>query len=286
MNRLSFTCCIIGMQLLFIFNSSAQSKTSANTLQPAPANLKIDGSLKEWGDSLRYYNADQKINYTLASDKNNLYLAIRLNDRADQIRLLNAGLTLGINTKGKKSSAYTITFPAPDPNAPAHEALLLGHKADGSAITADDRDDLVSAKLSRLRYIKLTGFKDVENDMITTTNNYGFKTDIDYDADGFLVYEAAIPLKFFGDYKADKDAWVFNFKLNALKATENSNKQAGNEGGGMGGGGGHRGGGGGGGHRGGGGGMGGGRPAGGEGQARNSELYKATEFGERYYLAN
>ena len=117
MNRFSFTGCIICMQLLVIFNSSAQSKINANTLQPPPANLNIDGDLKEWGDSLRYYDAGQKINYTLASDKDNIYIAIRLKDRFDQIRLLNAGLTLGINTKGKKSDIYTITFPAPNPDA-------------------------------------------------------------------------------------------------------------------------------------------------------------------------
>lgn len=275
MNKLSFTACVIGMQLLFILNSSAQLKTGFNTLPSPPANLKIDGNLKDWGDSLRYYSADQKINYALASDKDNLYVALRLGDRSDQIRLLNAGLTLGINTKGKKSNTYTVTFPAPDPNAPPHTALLLGYKADGSVITRDDRDELVRAKLNRLRDIQLSGFKGIESDMITTSNTYGFKTDIDYDANGFLVYEAAIPLKFLGEYRAGSDAWAFNFKINGIKLNENNNKQTGSEGG-MGGG-----------RRGGGmrgGGMGGNKPANNEEPTRN-ELYKSTDFWEKYYLA-
>lgn len=291
MNKLSFAGCIIGMQLLLIFHSSAQTRTNANTLQPPKANLKIDGSLKDWGDSLRYYTPDRKINYALANNKDYLYVAIKLNDRLDQIRFLNAGLTLAITTKGKKSGTYTMTFPATDPNATSHSSLLLIHKADGSVITGEDRDDLMSAKLTKLRNIKLTGFKDIEEDMITTTNTYGFKADMDYDNAGSLIYEAAIPLKLLGDYQANKDAWTFNFKLNGIKFTENSDKSGANEGEGMrgGGGGGRRGGSmGGGGRRGGGmgGNMGGGRTGGGEGESHNAELNKATDFSEKYYLAN
>lgn len=292
MNKFSFTFCILSIQFLFILHSSAQTKTNANTLQIPPANIKVDGNLKDWGDSLRYYTADRKINYALANNKDYLYVAVRLTDRLDQIRFLNAGLTLGIVTKGKKSGTYAMTFPATDPNATSHSGLLLMHKADGSVITSDDRDELLSAKLTRLRNIKVTGFKDIDEDMITTTNTYGFKVDMDYDANGALVYEAAIPLKLLGDNQADKDAWAFNFKINGIKFTENADKSTNNDNGMRGGGGGGRRGGGGmggGGRRGGGGmggNMGGGRTAGGEGASHNAELNKATDFSEKYYLAN
>jgi hypothetical protein len=286
MNSFSLTGCIIVMQLLFTFNSSAQTKTSANTLQPPPANIKIDGNLKDWGDSLRYYNANLKMNYALANDKNNLYIAVRINDRFNQIRVLNGGLTLGINTKGKKSSPYTVTYPAPDPNA-SHTGSLLGHTPDGNGITQADRDDLAAARLNRLRDMELSGFKDVESNMVTTSNTYGFKFDIDYDASGALVYEAAIPLKFLGEYQTNKDAWAFNFKINGMKPNENNNRQASNESGMSGGG--RRGGGMGGGRRGGGmgGGMrgGGAKPADGE-AATHNELSKSTDFEEKFYLAD
>src|ERR1700761_4726058 len=87
--------------LLLTLHSQAQTKTP-NTLQPPPADIKIDGDLKDWGDSLRYFNADKKIYYTLANDKDNLYMVVRVNDRTEQIRIIRAGLTLSINTKGKK----------------------------------------------------------------------------------------------------------------------------------------------------------------------------------------
>src|ERR1700739_4386842 len=90
--------------------SFAQNKPAVNTLQQPPANIKVDGDLKDWGDSLRYYNADKKLYFSLANSKDTLYMAIRINDRSEQTRILHAGLTLTIDPKGRKKEAFTITF--------------------------------------------------------------------------------------------------------------------------------------------------------------------------------
>ena len=99
--------------------TSAQNKPTMSTLLPPPQNVIIDGKLNEWGDSLRYLNEEKKINYTLANNNENLYIAVRLNDRMDQLRVLNAGLTVGIDPKGKKKDSYSITFQLSDqPGSP------------------------------------------------------------------------------------------------------------------------------------------------------------------------
>lgn len=87
------------------------ANAQSGTLQAPPAHLVIDGDAREWGDSLRYYNAEKKINYSLANDKDNLYMAIRINDRVDQIKVLRSGLTFSIDPRGKKKESYSITFP-------------------------------------------------------------------------------------------------------------------------------------------------------------------------------
>lgn len=296
---LSFVCAL-GVQIVLSHAVTAQSKT--NVLQPPPANVKTDGDISEWGDSLRYYNAEKKLNYALANDKENLYMAIRVNDHSEQVRILNAGLTLGINTKGKKSNTYTITFPVADASANNLGMAALSTKKpedDNDNVTQADRDELKRARLTKLRNINVTGFKDIEDGIITTSNTYGIKVAINYDASGYLVYEAAIPLKFFGEYKADKDEWAFNFKINGLTKPTPGEGHEGGSGGGMSGGGGRGGMGGGGGMRGGGGGMGGGgRRGGGGGMGRSgagggnpggttdrAELFKSVDFWEKYYLA-
>lgn len=290
---LSFIC-TIGLQFLVIGAVTAQSKNNTNTLLPPPADVKIDGNISEWGDSLRYYNAEKKLNYTLANDKDNVYMAIRVNDRTEQERILGAGLTLSIDTKGKKKDEFTLTFPVAEAGAAGHFGGMGIKKPDGDNTTGEDHEEMRRARLTKLRNIKVTGFKDIEDGTITTNNTYGIKVAINYDDNGYLVYEAAIPLKFFGDFKADKDEWAFNFKINGLTKPSEGGEGHSWGGGGMGGG---RGGMGGGGMR-GGGGMGGGRHGGGmRGGGNNTnnsengkpvdhtELFKSVDFWEKYYLA-
>lgn len=264
----------------------AQKKTEKSFLQPPPANINIDGNIKEWGDSLRYYNEEKKINYSLANDNENLYMAIRVNDRTEKERILNAGLTWSINTNGKKKEEYSITFPVADVNSLQQSFRGRPDDAANPDDQESDRDQLRKARLTKLRNIKVTGFKDIEGDMITTANTYGIKVAVDFDDNGYLVYEAAIPLKFFHVTNPDKNEWAFNFKINGIqRPTQRPNGEGEGMRGGMGGmGGGMRGGG----MR--GSGMGGGRRGGSMGGGNytpvdHSVMSKSEDFWEKFYLA-
>lgn len=284
MNRFSplwFRIC--AMLLTIVSFSHAQNKTAQNTLQPPPANITIDGDIKEWGDSLRYYNPEKQLNYALANDQDNLYLAIRINDRSEQIRVLRSGLTISIDTRGKKKESFSITFPVGDlgPGDLAEQADDLQGKTD---VTQEDRDELMRARLTKLREIRVSGFKDIEGETITTSNTYGIKTAINYDKDGNLVYEAAIPLKFFHADDIAKNEWAFDFKINGIvRHNQNANTEQGGPSRAGRGGGGFAGGGGRGGH---GGGRGGHMGGGSSTPVDRSELSKSVDFWEKYYLSS
>jgi len=279
--------CISTLQFFTPVSTFAQNKTVANKLQPPPSNIAIDGDLTEWGDSLRYYNQEKQLNYALANDQDNLYMAIRINDRSEQIRVLHAGLTLSIDTRGKKKETFTMTFPVGDQSVQSMAETAQDLQGGNNDVKQEDHEDLMKAKLTKLREIKVTGFKDIESETMTTSNTYGFKVAIDYDKDGNLVYEAAIPLKFFHADDLSKNEWAFNFKINGI-TRPGQNKDNGDHegmtrggGGGLGGGGGGRGG------RMGGGGRGGRMGGGGANNAPvdRSELSKSVDFWEKYYLA-
>jgi len=278
--------CIGPLQLFLPNITFAQNKAVANQLQPPPSNITIDGYLNEWGDSLRYYNQDKQLNYALANDQDNLYMAIRINDRSEQIRVLRAGLTLGIDTRGKKKETFTMTFPVGDQSPQGMAETAQDLQSGNSDIKQEDHEELMEAKLTKLREIEVTGFKDIESETMTTSNTYGFKVAIDYDKDGNLVYEAAIPLKFFHADDLFKNEWAFNFKINGI-TKPGQDKNSGNHDGMTRGGSGGLGGGGGGGR----GRMGGGRGSrmgGGGGNnapVDHSELSKSVDFWEKYYLA-
>ena len=272
-----YTCLrCLGIALILITGTAyAQNKSETKTLQGPPSGITVDGDLKDWGDSLRYLNADKHIDYSLANDKDNLYMAIRINDYGEQIMILNAGLTLSIDTHGGKKERFSITFPVGEQGGLTGFGIPKKGNADS---VKEDRDDLIAAQLTKLRGIKVTGFTDIEGTQITTSNTYGIKTAIDYDKDGYLVLEAAIPVKFFHADDLLKNEWSFNFKINGIsKPSQNNNSEADQGGGGRGGrGGGGRGG------RGGGGGRGGQRSY---QQTDRSEMSKSIDFWEKFYLA-
>jgi len=279
-------------------NVKAQAPKPDEHLFKPTGTVTIDGNLKDWGDSLRYYNEEKRLYYTVANDGQYLYLAMRFNDHSEQERILWAGLTWGINPKGKKKETYSLTFPATDPaSTPALGAHL--HEGDEQASqkpTEVNHEEIRKAHLTKLRNMKVTGFKDIDYDIITTTNSYGFKAALDYDAEGNMVYEAAIALKFFDAADIAKGEWAFNFKVNGITRPSGSNSDGdrpeGGRSGGRGGmGGGGRGGMGGGGMAGGGrggrggGGMSRGGNSGGAQVADRSSLSKSEDFWEKFYLS-
>jgi hypothetical protein len=276
------TLLLISAAIALTDMASAQQK-STSALLPPPANIAIDGSLNEWGDSLRYHNQERNLDYTLANDHENLYAVIRIADRLEQARVLNAGITLSVDTRGKKKETFAMTFPLRYPGTPAPE--LANRKDDGGDITKEERDELRRERITSLRSIKMTGFKDIENEMITTSNTYGIKAAIDYDDKGNLVYEVAIPIKFFHADDIAKNEWAFNYKINGLQRQEHGSEGGDMQTGGRGGRGGSGGGGMGGG-RGGRGGRGGGMGRGGSagGDAGRGDIFKSVDFWEKFSL--
>jgi YD repeat-containing protein len=255
------------LSLAFIVQLSALNLAYAQktaTLLPPPKNIIIDGDIKEWGDSLRYYNTEKQINYAIANDKDNLYVAVRIEDRREQNKILKAGLTFSIDPKGKKKETYSITFPL---NVAGGTPALNIKNEDNGQITQQERDELAQERITTLRGIKVEGFKDVEGDMITTSNTYGFKTAVNYDDAGYLVCEASIPLSFFHINDVTKEEWAFNIKINGIKrpAPGDGDARQQSQSGGHGGGG-----------------KGGSHSSLGEDQ---TEMFKSTDFWEKYYLA-
>jgi len=240
----------------------SQSRSNLKTIKPPLHPIVVDGNLKDWGDSLGYYNEAKKINYALADDKENLYFAIRIENRAQQEQAMRNGITLAFNPEGKKKEMYSLTFPSPDQDENNLFAMpKADHAITGQQLKQEDMEERRKADLLKLRDIEVKGFKDVETDYITTANTYGIKTVLSIDEKGALVYEAAIPIRMLHSDNLNSKPWLFDIKINSFTASKDSHDglKPSSEAGGMGGGGMRSGGG----MRGGGGGMGGGGMRGG-----------------------
>lgn len=76
-----------------------------------PAKMKVDGSLQEWNGRLQARNRATRLDYTLANDEQNLYLAVRSTDEIVASKILSGGISLAVVVPGMKGAVPTITFP-------------------------------------------------------------------------------------------------------------------------------------------------------------------------------
>ncbi len=158
----------------------------------APANVAIDGELTEWGDTLSLYNKENRLKYTIATDNNNLYVVAYIKDREVKQKIMAGGITIAINTEGKKRKTYSVTYPAP----------------------VDDNTDQ-AAMIGRAHTFKVDGFKGVD-DKIKLPDEHGFNGLYTFDENGGLAYETAIPLKLLNIKPGVNNVFI-NIRLNGVE---------------------------------------------------------------------
>ncbi|RZA04019.1 MAG: hypothetical protein EOP47_00445 [Sphingobacteriaceae bacterium] len=196
----SYLLCAIGIQT--ICTSAIFAQETALSLSSPSTAVIIDGNNKEWGDSLAYYNSENKLNYVIANDKQNIYLVIKTNDLVKQNYILSSGVTFSIDTKGRsKKSAFTVTFPKSVPEEPRRSAPTLAENKQKVGIL-------------NFRKISVKGFKDINDEEISLPNIFDIKVAVNFDSKGYMIYEEAIPLELFNAAELTKNEWSYNIKLN------------------------------------------------------------------------
>jgi hypothetical protein len=166
--------------------------------QPTP--VVTDGSLSDWTLPLPYYDPDTKLNYSITNDAQNLYIVFRTSDVQAQMKLLKAGFTLWIDTKGKKNELTGIRYPLPQALLPDHgESLPVTNSQRGEK---KDMSKAGQKLIAAQKQMELLGFKNtanVGNPNGTTflRTNEGIAVAVNADSTGELVYEATIPFKTF-----------------------------------------------------------------------------------------
>jgi hypothetical protein len=203
-NPLSLLLCALAVQLISVQFSYAQQ--AAPALKSPTAAVTIDGNNKEWGNDLAYYNADKNIHYTISNDKDYLYLVVKTNNERQLNNILLSGITFSIDTKGRKRKTYSVTFPVQEMSITNNTTFK----------TLEEK--LNVAKFTKSRKIQVSGFKDINEDILYTGNIYKIQTALNFDDNGFLVYEEAIPLSLFHSEELVNNEWAYNIELNAVTA--------------------------------------------------------------------
>lgn len=278
--------------------------------------VKVDGNLNEWKDNFQAYNKQTQLYYSVSNDDQLLYLVVKSTNMQNNNKIAAGGISFILNTDNKKKTkdAFSFTYPViarpafggpggpggqgggpggpggfgGGPGGPGGPGGFSGRNMapDSATLAARHKQTIDAAK-----EIKVLGFKDIPDSLISVYNEYGIKTAIGYDAKGYYTYELAIPLKLLNLSPGDNKEFAYDIKVNGLTMPPNFGQRnndggGGNPGGGQGGGGGFGGGGDGGGGRGGnGGGPGGpGGGFGGPGGPGGADMFSATDFWGKYTL--
>lgn len=205
-----------------VFNSAMAQKT--NNIQTgsinAPAGIKIDGKLTEWGSTLQAYNKSTKLWYTLTNDDQDIYLAIRSTDKANINKILGGGISFTINTSGKKKDkdAFIITFPIV--NNGGGRGPGRARQGFGQQDTPDSAEILAEQKqiLGSYKQISAIGFKAITDTLISIYNEYSIKAVANFDDKGNFVYELAIPLKMLEISASNKLEIAYNIKVDGVQS--------------------------------------------------------------------
>jgi len=183
----------------------------------APAGVKIDGKLTEWGDNFKTLNTTTNIYYTLANDDDNMYLVIKSLDQMNNNKIIGGGINLTINTANKKTEkdAYQLIFPVVDIKT-LRSNMMAGMRAQGANGQPDSAaiQSMRRKAIASFKDVKLVNFKGIPDSVISIYNEYGVKGYVDFDSKGALIIEIALPLK---EMKMDAgSAFTYNIKLNGI----------------------------------------------------------------------
>jgi hypothetical protein len=260
----------------------------------APHAIKIDGKNFEWKDTDFFSNKRTSLSYIISNDEKNLYLIVKSTDLANNSKIMAGGITFSVNPDGKKKEkeSITLTYPIVAHVPRGQGGGGGGRRAMGMSMSiggggpqdAKQRDSFMVSRqktqLATAKEIKIKGFKNTTDTLVSIYNEYGIKAFASIDKDNAFFYEVAIPLEALGISTEAPKEFAYNIKLNGLQLQGFD----GFGGGGGGGGGGGRGGFGGGGNFGGGGG-GGGRGGFGGGGMDFQAMLSPTDFWGKYTLA-
>lgn len=230
---------LINISIIMFIVSCASSKMGGKkqnivdgTWSPQP--VIIDGDSKDWPSPYPNYDAKAMVAYATCNDYENLYVTMQTGDELTQMKILKQGMTLSIDTNGKKEAPFHINYPLPNDNDPTdvttEEIKVSARDAtDGRSGRWEKR---IHKSADQANQLSIDGFKDCNGGYtIAQTNACGIKVRVRIDEYKELVWEACIPLKsIYGRQVTIADAGkplgicfaVKGFKKPAEKNTDNN----------------------------------------------------------------
>lgn len=183
-----------------------------------PADVRIDGVDTEWGPEYGAKNRKLDISYSIANDKDFLYLVVKAEkDSKEYNKITTSGLQFSVNVDNKNDSekAYKVSFPTRSASTGSTAGMattvmtVVGGSMSGGSFTVSDRDGMMrradsamranrTNRLNQAKEIKVFNFPAVTDSLISIYNEYDIKVAAKFTDKDEYIYEMAIPLSLMG----------------------------------------------------------------------------------------
>ena len=157
--------------------------------------ITIDGDSKDWPSPYPNYDAKAMVAYATANDKENLYITMETGDEMTQMKILKLGMTVSIDTSGKKEPEFTMNYPLPN------EDLEIPKRGDAGSNNEEahfgrSTQQKISKATREANQFSLDGFGACNGGyLVTQTTRCGIKIRMSIDEYKEMVWEAVIPFK-------------------------------------------------------------------------------------------
>lgn len=153
------------------------------------AQNKADGNPSEWKLPLQNYDKDSHFQYSATNNDSMLFICIRIPDARFQIKSAKAGMSVFIDTEGKKKQNIAINYPVkPNEQTP--------QKMERPMSSTSDINQIKKIVEPSLKHFKTNGFI-TGNGTYIQKNIEGIIVIGAYDEIGILTIEYQVPFKTF-----------------------------------------------------------------------------------------
>jgi hypothetical protein len=154
--------------------------------------LTIDGSDRDWEKPLPFGVREEKVSYSISNDQQNLYIQLSTADRQEQQKIIQGGMSVWVNTKGEKTNGDAVGVGYPldehsDPDRKLMEEAQPQRYQGNKPVRLEDKKTYSLYGFSRDSSIQSYTYGD--------ENPAGVTMRMDFNNNGDLIYEAAIPLQ-------------------------------------------------------------------------------------------
>lgn len=193
-NILYTTTGILFILVCIIMSSCSSNKVAVATKWYSPdSTIVVDGNLDEWERPLKESQVYTGVQYNIGNDAKNFYLCLRINDKTIQRRIMGLGMSIYLDTLGKRKEKIGIGYPL----ALTQKQLeTISFEAAKGGFKIDDRA-LDEAYANICQEFELIGFVEEDPEERIKVSNLAskeLKTAIGFDHVGAMLCEFKIPL--------------------------------------------------------------------------------------------